>query len=109
MLIAPTILPGGYAEYGAIRCTASPTVRGNVFTCARGVLIGYGNPDLGTAGDFGSNDFSGVTGEAVYHAGTSSVSAVGNIWASQPPVCGAGIVTTGTGSVTWATGGKTCP
>lgn len=103
------IKPGGYAEYGAIACSGTPTVRGNVFTCARGVRIEYGSPDLGTAGDLGGNDLSGVTGAAIYHMGTSSVSAIGNTWASQPPVCGTDIVTTGSGSVTWGAGGETCP
>jgi hypothetical protein len=105
--------PGGYSEYGAIICSSSeatPTVRGNVFTCARGVRIEAAEPDLGTADDPGGNDFSGVAGAAVYHMGTSSISAIGNTWPSPPPVCGTVIVTTGGGSVTWGAGvGETCP
>jgi len=105
--------PGGYANYGAIRCWfdhANAVIRGNTFICARGVRIDEGAPDLGTGPDPGGNDFSGVTGVSVYHMGTSSISAVGNTWASSPPGCGSGIVITGTGSVTWGTGaGESCP
>jgi parallel beta-helix repeat protein len=105
--------PGGYVEYGAVYSGSSggnPTVRGNVFMCARGVRADYGNPDIGTTGDPGANDFSGVTGAAVYYAGTGSISAIGNTWPNSPPVCGADIVTTGSGSVTWGTGAnETCP
>jgi len=105
--------PGGYANYGAIRCSsasAHPLIRGNTFICARGVRIDLGAPDLGTGPDPGGNDFSAVTGASVYHMGTSSISAVGNTWASSPPGCGSDIVNTGTGSVTWGTGaGESCP
>ena len=105
--------PGGYLTYGAIHCSSSnatPTVRGNVFTCARGVYIEAAAPELGTAGDPGGNDFSGVSGAAIYHMGTSPISAVGNTWASSPPGCGSDIVVTGAGSVTWGTGvGESCP
>jgi hypothetical protein len=105
--------PSGYANYGAISCASSnanPTVRGNAFTCARGVRIENGHPDLGTTGDPGGNDFSGVSGAAIYNMGTTSVSAIGNTWAHTPPVCGSDIVITASGSVTWGTGpGQSCP
>jgi hypothetical protein len=105
--------PGGYSTNGAVSCqssNAAPKVRGNAFMCARGVSTEYGNPDLGTSGEPGGNDFSGVTGAAVYHAGAASISAIGNTWASSPPVCGTEIVTTGGGAVTWGTGpSETCP
>ncbi len=106
--------PGGYVNYGAIRCGSSgahPKVRGNTFICLRGMLIDApATPDLGTGPDLGANDFSGVTGAAIYHTSTSSISAIGNVWASSPPDCGTDIVTTGSGTVTWGTGpGETCP
>jgi hypothetical protein len=105
--------PGGYADYGAIfsyGSLANPKVRGNAFTCARGVRIYFGTPDIGTAPDPGGNDFSGVTGAAIYHASAGTVSAIGNTWASQPPSCGSTIVVTGGGSITWGTGvGESCP
>lgn len=106
--------PGGYATYGAIHCTASSTsatIRGNTFTCALGVeILNETTPDLGSASVPGGNDFSGVTGAAIDHTGTGSVNAVGNTWASSPPVCGSEIVVTGTGSVIWGTeAGESCP
>jgi hypothetical protein len=106
--------PGGYVDYGAIRCGSSgghPKVRGNTFICSRGMLIDApATPDLGTGPDHGANDFSGVTGAAIYHTSTSSIDAIGNVWASSPPECGTVIVTTGSGTVTWGTGpGETCP
>jgi hypothetical protein len=106
--------PGGYATYGAIRCagsSANATVRGNTFICARGVgILNAATPDLGSASVPGGNDFSGVTGPAIDHTGTGLVSAVGNTWASSPPVCGSEIVVTGAGSVIWGTeAGEICP
>ena len=106
--------PGGYATYGAIRCTGSsnnPTIRGNTFTCARGIgILDSATPDLGSASVPGGNDFSGVTGAAIDHTGSGTVSAVGNTWASSPPVCGSEIVVTGAGSVIWGTEvGESCP
>ncbi len=106
--------PGGFATYGAIRCSSSsanPTVRGNTFTCALGVgILNAATPDLGSVSQPGGNNFSGVTGAAIYHEGSSSISAVGNTWASPPPDCGSDIVVTGTGSVIWGTGvGESCP
>jgi parallel beta-helix repeat protein len=105
--------PGGYSNYGAIRYlggVGNPKARGNTFTCALAVSIEYAGPDLGTAGDPGGNDFSGVTGAAVHHMGSSSVSAVGNTWASSPPDCGSDIVITGGGTVIWgAEVGESCP
>jgi len=106
--------PGGYATYGAIRCTGSPTnatVRGNTFICARGVgILDAATPDLGSVSTPGGNDFSGLTGAAVDHAGSGSVSAVGNTWANSPPICGSDIVVTGGGSVIWGMeAGESCP
>jgi hypothetical protein len=106
--------PGGYSGYGAIRCssaTSAPTIRGNSFTCARGVqILNSATPDLGTAALPGGNNFSGVTGPAIYHETISSISAIGNTWAVTPPVCGSTIVLTSSGSVTWGAGpGESCP
>jgi parallel beta-helix repeat protein len=106
--------PGGYATYGAIRCqneTANPTIRGNTFTCARGITT-YNSlaVDIGTSGDPGGNNFSGVTGEAIYHNGTAALNAIGNIWRNTPPVCGTDIVIEATGTITWGTDpGEDCP
>jgi hypothetical protein len=106
--------PAGYATYGAIRLTGSsnsPTIRGNTFTCAKGVgILDAATPDLGSVSASGGNSFSGVTGAAIDHTGTGSVSAIGNTWPVTPPVCGTTIVVTGGGSVTWgADAGETCP
>jgi parallel beta-helix repeat protein len=106
--------PGGYATYGAIRCqndTANPTIRGNTFTCAIGIgIVNSLGVDIGTAGDPGGNDFSGVTGEAILHNGAAALYAIGNIWRNTPPVCGTDIVITSTGIITWGTGaGEECP
>ncbi|MEW6051478.1 MAG: DUF1565 domain-containing protein [Candidatus Zixiibacteriota bacterium] len=106
--------PDGYATYGAVRCwstTSNATVRGNSFVCARAIQIdNAATPDLGSVTHPGANNFSGVTVEAVYHMGSSSVSAIGNAWRHSPPVCGTDIVLTGGGSVTWGSGGgENCP
>jgi len=105
--------PGGYSTYGAIIVGAAlvnPKVRGNTFTCALGVNIEFGDPDLGTAAEPGGNDFSGVTGTVVRNGGTASVSAIGNTWPGAAPVCGYDIVITGSGSVVWGEGpGEACP
>jgi hypothetical protein len=106
--------PGHFGDFGAIRCystNSSPKVRGNTFTCVRGVSIADAAvPDLGTVADPGNNDFSGVSEAAIYDTGTSSVGAVGNTWSVTPPVCGTTIVVTGGGSVTWGAGaGESCP
>jgi hypothetical protein len=105
--------PGGYANYGAIVSNggaANPMIRGNTFVCARGIRIIFGTADIGTAPDPGGNNFSGVTGAAIYHGGTGAVNAVGNTWANQPPGCGTDIVITDVGTVTWGTGvGESCP
>jgi len=107
-------LTGGYATYGAIRCpfdTSNPTVRGNTFICARGVRIDdNASPDLGTAGDPGLNDFSGVSAAPIYHTGPATVYAIGNIWPHDVPLCGTDIVVTSTGQVIWGSGaGEQCP
>jgi hypothetical protein len=106
--------PGGYSTYGAIVChgaSSNPKIRGNTFICNRGVRINASaSPNLGTAPDQGGNNFAGVTGEPVYHTGTGAVNAIGNTWPNSPPECGADIVITGSGSVTWGTGvGQHCP
>jgi hypothetical protein len=99
--------PGGYATNGAVRCQnaeATPIVRRNSFTCARGIGIVNGLPDLGSAGSPGSNLFTGVTGAAVYHGGGGAITAIGNTWQHTPPTEGADIVLAGMGSVRWGTG-----
>ncbi|MDD3642779.1 MAG: DUF1565 domain-containing protein [Candidatus Krumholzibacteria bacterium] len=106
--------PGGFANYGAIRCQneeANPTIRGNTFICARGVRNDNGlSPDLGTAGDFGGNDFTGVTGASVYHMGDAVLYAIGNIWPHAVPICGTDIAITSSGTVIWGTdAGEQCP
>jgi hypothetical protein len=105
--------PGGYSTYGAIRCgssSATPKLRGNTFVCSRGMLIDApAIPDLGSNSDLGGNDFSGVTGAAIHHTGSTSVNAVGNTWANSPPVCGTDIVTTGSSAVVWGEAGESCP
>jgi hypothetical protein len=98
--------PGGYAIRGAIYCgnpDAMPFVRGNSFTCALGICVDEGLPDLGSAGSPGNNLFTGVTGAAVQHAGSGAITAIGNTWRNTPPTPGADIVVTGTGSVRWGT------
>ncbi|MCK4537600.1 MAG: DUF1565 domain-containing protein [Candidatus Krumholzibacteria bacterium] len=106
--------PGGYSNYGAVRCqgaTANPTIRSNTFICARGIRIDNAlSPDMGTAGDPGENDFSGVTVESIYHMGTAFLNAIGNTWPHASPICGTDIVLTSSGTITWGTGlGEECP
>ncbi len=106
--------PGGYATYGAIRCQfsdANPTIRGNTFICSRGIRIDNGlSPDIGTAGDPGENDFSGVTVESIYHMGTAVLNAIGNTWPHTPPICDTDIVLTGSGTIIWGSGlDEECP
>ncbi len=98
----------GYPTDGAIWCwngDASPWVRRNVFVdCVLAIRVEYGIPDLGTEGDPGLNDFSGVRGPAVSHSGPAAVMAIGNTWQHAPPTKGADIVVTGNGSVRWGPG-----
>lgn len=106
--------PGGYANYGAIRCqrgTANPTIRGNTFICTRGIRIDEAlSPDMGTDDDPGENDFTGVAVESIYHMGTSFLSAIGNTWLHASPICGTDIVITSSGTITWGTGmDEECP
>jgi parallel beta-helix repeat protein len=98
--------PTGYT-YGALHCgfpTATPKLRNNMFVCGLAVLIDAGRPDLGTAADHGGNDFAAVTGAVVKHAGSDTISAIGNTWPHSPPTLNADIVITGSGWVRWGTG-----
>lgn len=88
--------------YGGVAHSGGATfVRGNTFLVGPGVYIdtGLSVPDLGTVASPGQNDFSGLTGAAVEHAGQGTVMAIGNTWANNPPQVGVDILITGGGSV----------
>ena len=109
-----TISSSGYG-YGALGSsgTASPTVRNNTFNLSAGPAVWTADsatPDLGTVLSPGNNIFSSVTGTVISHGSSATIYAIGNTWPTTPPICGSQIITTGTGTVVWGTGGSNhCP
>ncbi|MCC7386705.1 MAG: right-handed parallel beta-helix repeat-containing protein [Deltaproteobacteria bacterium] len=93
----------GYT-YGCFHIGGSPVIRGN--RCRNGTTHGAyvragGRPDLGTAGDLGGNTFEGLGAPSIRHEGPDTVSAIGNTYPRNPPICGTDIVLTGSGVVIW--------
>ncbi|HUI46331.1 MAG TPA: DUF1565 domain-containing protein [Nitrospirota bacterium] len=107
-----TFSSSGYG-YGALGITSSPIVRNNTFNLSAGPAVWTADsatPDLGTALSPGNNIFSSVTGTVIFHGASTTIYAVGNTWPTTPPICGSQIITTGTGTVVWGTGGSNhCP
>jgi hypothetical protein len=65
--------------------------------------------DLGTSSDPGANDFSARTGTIIDHQTATVIQAIGNLWPTTPPTCGAQIKVTGGGGVVWGSGtGEYC-
>jgi len=88
-----------------------PVLRGNTFDVgtSAAVAVAWGGCDLGTGAEPGNNVFVGGTPSlnVLYDA---TVSAVGNTWQTNPPVCGTEILTDGGGSVQWGLDvGEKCP
>lgn len=90
-------------NYGGVWCQSitRAKLRYNMFYCASNT-VRFGpndqaNPDMGTNGDPGNNDFSHVSGNAVFSTNdgqTKTNFAIGNIWAHSPPTA-ADIILTG--------------
>ena len=98
-----TFEAGSGSTYGAIRTrkiSAMPVVRSNTFLNTLAIQVqDDGTPDLGTSGDPGLNDFSGVGGVCIQHDGTTDISAIGNTWPNDPPIMGEDIIINGSGTV----------
>jgi len=87
--------PGGYGGQAAIYCqyAANPKIRGNDFNCVNAIKTmtnaNTADPDIGTSGDPGFNDFTHVTGYVI-NKGDNNASinlyAIGNTWPVYPPV-----------------------
>ena len=89
----------------------SPVIRNNTFSGTGPAVLTRDTaaPDLGTSLSAGNNIFSSITGTVISHGSSATISAIGNTWPSGP-VCGSQIVTSGTGTVVWGTGGSNhCP
>jgi Protein of unknown function (DUF1565) len=88
-------------DYGAILCSSgTPVIRRNTFTGATALYVqDSGTPDAGTVADPGHNNFSAITGVTLHHAGTGTVTAVGNTWPHYPPTLGVDYTITGGGTV----------
>ncbi len=102
-------------NYGAILGQSNSTAiaRNNSFDCETSPCVeiwSSGKFDFGTAIAPGGNVFSGLSGIAIRHKGTDTVSAFGNTWHAATPVCGTHIVIDSTGIVIWGSDpGEQCP
>lgn len=102
----------GYS-YGCFHIGGSPVIRAN--RCRNGTTHGAyvragGAPDLGTAADPGRNVFEGLGAPSIRHEGVDTISAIGNTYPRNPPVCATDIVLTGSGVVIWGTASAArCP
>jgi hypothetical protein len=103
----------GY-KYGSISATGgSCRIRRN--QCQNGPIHGgiyvsaFETADLGTGADPGGNTFMGK-GPSIMFEGAGTITAIGNAFPQNPPVCGTDIVLTDGGSVVFGSdAGQACP
>ncbi len=105
--------PGYVSAALCVQFSGSPIVRNNTFNVGTGPAVETSNTatlDLGTALSAGNNIFSSIKGTVISHRSSAKIYAIGNTWPTTPPACGSQIVTSGTGTVVWGTGGSNhCP
>jgi hypothetical protein len=104
----------GY-QYGCFHAMGgTPTIRNNQCqngTVKAGIYIRSGAvPDLGTTASTGGNSFIGTGVPSIVDEGTDTISAIGNTFPNNPPICGTDIVFTSTGNVVYGSGAtQHCP